>query len=114
MADPPTRDKTPPKKVITDGDRLVNMVEGLSDLALATSQLKSTIAHLKEFVSDELDSGGVKNVIMKQIRLLERASDYVGGKVSFVTSQTSLSTVTGRKESRKRADFNYDIKLESK
>ena len=88
MADPPSSEKSPSKQIVTEGDRMVNMVDGLSDLALVTSQLKSSVEHLKEFVTDELEKGGVKNVILKQIRLVQKAAEYVGGKVEYVTSQT--------------------------
>ena len=39
-----------------------NTISALSDIGLVTSQLTTTIAHLKEFVGAELErGGGVKN-----------------------------------------------------
>ena len=55
--------------------------------------------------------GGLKNLILRQIRLVERASTLVSEKVAYVTSQTGVQTVTNREEQRKRADVNYDNKL---
>ena len=55
--------------------------------------------------------GGVKNLILRRIRLVERASTLVSEKVAYVTSQTGVQTVTNRQEQRKRADVNYDNKL---
>lgn len=70
MADPPTGQKPPPKTIITEGDRKNNTINALSDIGLVTSQLTTTIAHLKEFVGAELErrGGWVKNVILRQIR----------------------------------------------
>ena len=90
------------------------MINALSDLGLVTSELTSSINHLKEFVSDEVEEGGVKSLIMRQIRLLVRASELVEAKVAYVSSQTSVSTLASRQVQRKRANVNYDNKLESK
>ena len=57
MADPPTGQKPPPKTIITEGDRKNNTINALSDIGLVTSQLTTTIAHLKEFVGAELERG---------------------------------------------------------
>ena len=51
---------------------------------------------------------------LRQIRLVERASTLVSEKVAYVTSQTGVQTVTNSQERRKRADVNYEHKLQSK
>ena len=115
MADPLTGQKPPPKTIITEGDRKNNTINALSDIGLVTSQLTTTIAHLKEFVGAELErGGGVKNVILRQIRLVERASEVISTKVAYVATQTGVQTITRRQEQRKRADVNYNNKMESK
>ena len=53
-------------------------------------------------------------MILRQIRLVERASTLVSEKVAYVTSQTGVQTVTNSQERRKRADVNYEHKLQSK
>ena len=114
MTDPPSGPKPAVKSIRTEGDKKKNMINALSDLGLVTSELTSSINHLKDFVSDEVDEGGVKSLIMRQIRLLVRASELVEAKVSYVASQTSLSSLATRQQQRKRANVNYDNKLESK
>ena len=114
MADSPMKPKPGAGGIVTKGGRKINIVNALSDLGLVTTELKSSLANSKEFVSDELANDGVKKVIMKQVRLVERASEFISSKVAYVTSQTTLSSVTNRQESRKRAATNYDTKIESK
>ena len=56
----------------------------------------------------------MKNVILRQIRLVERASEVISTKVAYVATQTGVQTITRRQEQRKRADVNYNNKMESK
>ena len=51
---------------------------------------------------------------MRQIRLVERASEVISTKVAYVATQTGVQTITRRQEQRKRADVNYNNKMESK
>ena len=51
---------------------------------------------------------------MKQINLIERARHSIEDKVTYVTLQSSISSVTCRVESRKRDATNLDNKVECK
>lgn len=51
---------------------------------------------------------------MKQINLIERARHFIENKVTYVTSQSSISSVTRRTESHKRAVTILDNKVDSK
>ena len=110
MADPPTGQKPPPKTIITEGDRKNNTINALSHVAVDYDD------RTPEGVcrSGARKRGGVKNVILRQIRLVERASEVISTKVAYVATQTGVQTITRRQEQRKRADVNYNNKMESK
>ena len=55
-----------------------------------------------------------KKIILKQINLIEKARGFIHEKVTYVTSQFSLSVVTRRTESRKKAANNLEMKVASK
>ena len=71
-----TMSKSPPKPTVTEGDAKVNIVDALCDLTLVTAQMSSAIAHLHNFVSDNLSDGTAKTNIMKQVKLIAKASEY--------------------------------------
>ena len=68
------------------------------------------ILHLNDFATENVAKGTAKNVLLKQIRLISRASDYLQDKVNTVISESRMKTITNRTESRKRAASNYETR----
>ena len=114
MDDSTTQENDIPKKINTKGDAMVNIIHALSDLSMVTSEMTLSVNHLKEFILDQIDEGPKRKIILKQINLIEKARAYIQDKVTYVTSQSSLSVVTRRTESRKRAANNLELKVASK
>lgn len=50
-------EKLSSNKIVTQGDAKVNVVNTLSDLSMVTTEMPSTVGHLKEYVIEELDDG---------------------------------------------------------
>ena len=106
--------KPPPKPVTTAGDSKVHLVGTLGDLGLVTSQLSSAIDHLHDFVSENISDGTQKKIIMKQIKLIAKASCYTKTLIDDVKHYSGVVAITSRDESRKRAASNLNNKVESK
>ena len=106
--------KPPPKPVTTAGDSKVHLVGTLGDLGLVTSQLSSAIDHLHDFVSENISDGTHKKIIMKQIKLIAKASCYTKSLIDDVKHHSGVVAITSRDESRKRAASNLNNKVESK
>ena len=106
--------KSPPKPIVTEGDAKVNIVDALGDLTLVTAQMSSAIAHLHDFVSDNLSDGTAKKIIMKQVKLIAKASEYTKLIIDDVKTHSGVKSITSRDESRKRAASNVKNKFESK
>ena len=102
---------SPPKNIVTQGDAKVNTVDALSDLSLTTAQLSSAISHLHEFASENIDDGTVKRIILKQVLLIGKASQFLIDKLNYVKSQSNVKTITSRTESCKRAISNLENKI---
>ena len=49
---------------------------------------------------------------MKQVYLIEKASDYINNKLSGMASESSLITMISRNESRKRTASNLSAKID--
>ena len=108
MADPPSRN------IVTKGNATINVINALGDINIVTSQLTSAINHLNDFVSETLKSGTEKRIILKQVALIEKASNYLKNKIEYIKEQSNIKSITTRTESRKRAASNLEHKLESK
>ena len=107
--------KPPPKKsIVTDGDAKVNVVNALGDLTLVSSRLLRSITHLHNFMSESLNQGTQKRVILKQIGLIQRASDFLHSRVEYVKTQSGVRSLSSRAESRKRASTILDNKINGK
>ena len=101
------------KAIVTKGDAIVNTIDALGDISHVASRLCSSIEHLHTFVTDKVSNPTQKQTILKQINLISRGTKYLTKKVEYVTSQSSLKSVTGRTESRKRAASNLLNKKEA-
>ena len=106
--------KPPPKPIVTEGDSKVNVVDALGDLTLVTKQLTSAITHLNDFVSENITDGTPKKIIIKQIKLIAKASLYAKEIISDIKSNSGFKSITSRDESCKRAASNLNFKLETK
>ena len=65
-----------------------------------------TINHLREFVEETLDNTTERRIILKQVGLITKATEYMTEKVHYVTTQAQLSHITQRVKSRKQAAEN--------
>ena len=108
MADSPSRN------IVTKGDATINVINALGDINIVTSQLTSAINHLNDFVSETLKSGTEKRIILKQVALIEKASNFLKSKIEYIKEQSNIKSITTRTESRKRAASNLEHKVESK
>ena len=87
--------------IVTDGDAYVNILNALGDLSQVSNRISSTINHLSDFVVDNVKVSPQQRTILKQINLLQKASEYMTGKVHYITEQSKMSSVINRVESRK-------------
>ena len=108
MTDPP------PTKITTEGDAKVHTIDALGDICHVIKRMSRAIIHLNDFATENVAKGTAKNVLLKQIRLISRASDYLQDKVHTVISESQMITVTNRTESRKRAASNYESRTKLK
>ena len=100
--------------IVTDGDAYVNILNALGDLSQVSNRISSTINHLSDFVVDNVEVSPQQRIILKQINLLQKASEYMTGKVHCIIEQSKMSSVINRVESRKRAASNYIQKMDTK
>ena len=63
---------------------------------------------------DNLEVSPQQRTIRKQINLLQKASEYMTGKVKYITKQSKMTSVMNRVESHKRAASNYIQKMDTK
>ena len=101
------------KVIVTEGDAKVNTIDALGDISHVASRLCSSIEHLRMFVSDKVSNPTQKKTILKQINLISRGTKYLADRAEYITSQSSLKSITKRTESRKRAAFNLQNKKDS-
>ena len=98
----------------TKGDHLVNTIYALGEMRHIATRLNKTIGNLNDFVKDSINDGTNKQIIVKQIRLIERTSIYMSDKLKYVTGQQQFKVISERIESRKRAASRIQFKIESK
>ena len=108
MTDPP------PTKIITEGDAKVHSIDALGDISHVLKRMSMAILHLNDFATENVAKGTAKNVLLKQIRLISRASEYLHDKVHIVISESKMISITNRTESRKRAASNYESRRKLK
>ena len=99
------------KTLVTEGDMKVNIINALGDLNHVSGQVLSTINHLSTFVTENMEPGTTKNRILKQVKLIMNACNYMGEKVSEITEQAKLKHITARVTSRKRAAENIEDRI---
>ena len=104
MTDPP------PTKITTEGDAKVHIIDTLGDICHVLKRMSTAIIHLNDHATENVAKGTAKNLLLKQIRLISRASDYLQDKVNTVISESRMKTITNRTESRKRAASNYETR----
>lgn len=62
MDDSTTQDNNSPRKIVTKGDAMVNIIHALSDLSMVTSEMTFSVNHLKEFILDQITDGPKKKL----------------------------------------------------
>ena len=111
MSKPPHIAPTGP---ITEGDNKINIITALGDLSEVSGKICSTINHLRDFVLETMEISTERRIILKQVQLITKASEFMNEKVLYVTSQAKIGTITQRIQSRKRAAENRLTISESK
>ena len=99
------------KTLVTEGDMKVNIINALGDLNHVSGRVLSTINHFSTFVTENMEPGIAKNCILKQVKLIMNACNYMGEKVSEITEQAKLKHITARVTSRKRAAENIEDRI---
>ena len=100
------------KKIVTKCGSLVNMITVLDKIRHVATRLVSTVNHLEEFVTKIIDDNSIeKRIILKQVYLIERLSEYMKEKILFVTAQYGNITLNKYTGSRKRAATNLNLKI---
>ena len=99
--------------IVTEGDSKVNVIKALGELADVTRRISSTIKHLKVYITDEMNRSTQKRTLLNQVALLSKASIFLTERVDYITAQSSLTSVTSRAQSRKRAADNMQNKIEN-
>ena len=99
--------------IVMEGDSKVNVIKALGELADVTHRISSTIIHLKVFITDEIVRSTQKRTLLNQVELLSKASIFLTDRVDYITSQSRVTSVTSRAQSRKRVADNMQNKIEN-
>ena len=108
MADPPTPESSPSKKIITDGDLKNNVINALGDLSNVAASLLPCIESLSKYVSEHVTDKKIKVGLNNRIKLIEKTSSYVDDKVKYICAQTGSYNLISLTQSRKRAAYNIE------
>ena len=75
------------KKIVIVGDSVVSEITVLGKIDHVTTMFLSPVIHLREFATKTLqDNTTPKKIIIKQVRLIERSSEYMKENMLFVTA----------------------------
>ena len=102
------------KKIVTKGDSNVNSITSLGEMKHVVERLTSIINHLKEFMLETIDDSIEKNMIIKQVQLIDRSTQYMKEKIYYITGDSGAVSLSKRTESRKMAATNLDLKIAKK
>ena len=99
--------------IVTKGDARVSIIDALGDLSHVSLRVQTTLNHLHDYILNVIDASPEKRKIIKQILLLKDSSEYTTEKLRYITSQSRMTSIANRAQSRKRTACNLESILEN-
>ena len=69
--------KRPANTIFTEVDNRVNCINDIGEVCIVSANLSQIISHLEQFVREEIDESVSRNIMIKQVPLIEKASSYI-------------------------------------